>query len=346
MSKRRRPVPNGLNFLLLGVARSGTTAVTEALNCAPGIFCGMEALPAADTCARVKFPESFEALVPKLSGVHGSMLRRLLDEKRHTAYLIGNKDPQYYGTLRALTSASPYLKLIFIYRSPTGFLNSWNRRAADHADDWHPGQTGVFGVLCLLAYLRQLQRIQTDCVLVSYDAFSRAVADTVKDLAVHFLGQDPGEAHDAERLARLQSVADGLAGRRLVMLPNEAALLEALRIDELNGIMNASHLASFSCIRSAVRGYWRSIRGRWGEALLEAVAGYDKPAAIRYLLKMLRQPAIAELFAEEAAISPRVAAELRRLPRHLKLRRLLLRQCSDALCADYLARMRNAVTAV
>jgi hypothetical protein len=334
---------SGLDFLLMGVARSGTTVVTDALNCVPRIFCAMEVLPETVVGSKVVFPQTFERILPDLSDAHQARLTKLLAEKRERATIIGNKNPGYYLTLEQLTADSPGLRLIFIYRAPGAFLSSWNRRADTPNDPWHRGQKGVFGVLWLLAYLRVLARIKTDCLIVSYDAFCKDIWQATEFLADYLGDGQYGQPLDADRIGSLQNAADSLLNRARPVLSGEAALLDTLRLEQLDELLGASHLMPFAKIRERVQAYRASIEGIWGEAILRALAAYDDPAAVRYLLKMLHKPVIAQMCAEEAALSPIFRKGLASLPRLFKLRRLLLRQCPDAMCETSLARIQAAL---
>jgi hypothetical protein len=334
---------SGLDFLLMGVARSGTTVVTDALNCVPRIFCAMEVLPETVSCKKVVFPQTFERILADLSDAHHARLTKLLAQKRGLATIVGNKNPGYYLTAERLTTDCPDLKLIFIYRAPKAFLSSWNGRAGNPNDTWHHGQRGVFGVLWLLAYLRVLTRIKTDCLIVSYDAFCKDIWQATEYLADYLGDGQYGHPLDADRIAALQQTADSLLSRSRPVLPGEAALLDTLRLDSVDEILGQSHLVPFAKIRERVQGYRASIDGIWGEAMLRALVAYDDPASVRYLLKMLHKPVLAQMCAEEAGLSPMFRKGLASLPRLFKLRRLLLRQCPDAMCKTSLARMQSAL---
>lgn len=337
-------MPSQLNFLLLGAARSGTSAVTEALNCFPAVFCAMEVIHAGENHKAIVFPQSFERRVPlRSAGYDRDSLAALLAAKRGRATLIGNKNPAYDRTLRRLARAMPGLKLVFIYRPRLELMSSWNRRAMDTGDrGWHPGQRGAFGVLSLLAYLRALQQVGQDCLIVPYKAFTADVEGVAARIVRH-LG---GDAHlaDADRakLGQLQSAADTLRDRRRALLQNEEELLAALEIDALDTLFARETPFLFSEIEGDVRRYRQSLSGRWGEAFIDALVGYDDPEAIRFFMKMPYQPAIRAMLVEETMRSARLRRTLLALPWTLKLRRLLLGQSELAPCERFLRQMRNA----
>lgn len=336
-------MPAGLHFLLLGAARSGTSAVTEALNCFPAVFCAMEVIHAGENHKAIVFPRSFERRVPlRPAGYDRDSLAALLAAKRGHATLIGNKNPAYDRTLRRIARAMPGLKLVFIYRPPLELMSSWNRRATDPADrGWHPGQRGAFGVLSLLAYLRGLQQVGQDCLIVPYKVFTADVEGVAARIVRHLGGEGDPEGADRGKLAQLQSAADVLRDRRREMLWNEEELLAALRIDALDALFGRETPFLFSEIKGDVQRYRQSLSGRWGEAFIDAVIGYDDPEAIRFLMKMLYQRAIREMFVEEAARSAGLRRTLLALPWTLKLRRLLLGQSELVPCERFLRQMQN-----
>ena len=172
----------------MGVPRSGTTAVTHAINCHPLAFCGMEAFSIDDSHKEISFPQSFDHQLSRITGERHQVLKRLLESKRATATVIGNKEPRYDLALKKIFRELPHVRLIFVYRNPSEFLDSWNRRAHDGADEtWHRGQRGLFGVLSLFSYMRSLRQIDSDGLVLPYRAFSRDVAGTTTQI-IRYLG--------------------------------------------------------------------------------------------------------------------------------------------------------------
>jgi len=332
-----------LEFLLMGAARSGTTAVTAAVNCHPLVFCGMEAVEASDCHTNISFPESFERKLSRMSGAQYRSLKGLLDAKKETAFIIGNKQPRYDVALRDIVRSMPQLRLIFIYRNPMEFMNSWNKRAADAADSaWSPGQRGLFGIVSLFSYLRALQHIDRDCLVVPYRGFSEDIAGTTLQI-VRYLGVKDGSLLASEpAIAQLQRAADSLRNRPREVLRNESEFLKAIAIQELETIFDRDRTFCFSEIHQRVHLYLQSIRGAWGQAFVEALVRYGDPEAILYFRKTLRQPCFAEMIAEEAALSKPLRRYLRALPRSLKLRRIFLGQNGLEPCERFMRQVEMA----
>jgi hypothetical protein len=334
-----------LDFLLIGAARSGTTAFTQALNSHPDIFCAPELLGITDGHRRIAFPETFERQLSLIPQNMRADLAELLMRKRATATVIGSKNPIYNLVLHQLLKRQPDLKLVFMYRRPEEVLQSWNRRAADPDDSsWHRGQRGAFGVLALLSYMEVLLSVRAACLAVPYRAFANDVAGATA-LAARFLGCKGDATPDVAELVRLQASATALRDRSHSLTSGEAELLNCARLTELNAIFDRHAPFAFIDVKHQIRKFCHSIRGQWGAAFVEAVIAYDDPNAIKYLLKMLHKPVIAAHLAKEAAASEKLQSYLRSLPRALKLRRLLLRQSDLAICEQYLRGMRGAVAA-
>src|SRR5262245_31466047 len=84
--------------------------------------------------------------------------------QKKEVFHAGNKLPRYYFVLDWLNREVPELKNILIYRSPRGFMPSWNRRElAGKEAQWPAGQIGLFGLLelivCIDNCLRQTKEI-------------------------------------------------------------------------------------------------------------------------------------------------------------------------------------------
>ena len=329
-----------LNFLLMGAPRSGTTALAQAINCHPLAFCGVEAFSINDSHKNISFPRSFDNQLDRIPGANHHLLKQHLETKRATALIIGNKEPRYGLVLPKLLQKSPNLRLIFVYRNPSEFVDSWNRRARDAADEtWHQGQRGLFGVLSLFGYLRSLTQIDCNCLVVPYGAFSRDVAGTTTQIT-RWLGIGEERLPDKAAIEQLQLIANVVSTRAREVLGNEAEFLHAVAIQELDAIFGSTRTFAFSDISRQVLDYVRSLHGRWGQRFVEALVGYEDPYAILYFRKLLRHPSVAAMFAEEAAFSPQLGAYLQALPRALKLRRIFLRQSAIEPCERFIRRVR------
>ncbi|EEW60997.1 conserved hypothetical protein [Ruegeria sp. TrichCH4B] len=137
------------NFLFLcGVGRSGTTALSEALNLDPHIVLGIErykyrfigAAPPEEP--RQLFEKHrFFSYDPEDTNIridsreYGPVYESAL-EKFDTATYVGDKIPGLYKRLPFLHKKFPECKVIYILRRPLMVANSWQARANNNRDNW------------------------------------------------------------------------------------------------------------------------------------------------------------------------------------------------------------------
>ena len=124
------PGPHLLDFIVFGVARSGTGALARALNFHPHVYCARERFHFRDNHALISFPDSFVDATDIELVRHQAKINQVKAELAHKTEILhaGNKLPRYYFALDRLNREVPKLKNILIYRSPRGFMASWNRR--------------------------------------------------------------------------------------------------------------------------------------------------------------------------------------------------------------------------
>ena len=155
----------------------------------------------------------------------------------------GNKLPRYYFALDRINREVPGLKNIWIYRSPYGFMPSWNRRELDkERGQWPAGQIGLFGLIELLVCIENSLKLDKDVFVFSYaHGLARSAEATLE--ALDFLGADP-KLHDQrsfdkkQRLRGRRQERRGEAGSRSPSLQeHEEELLDALEMRELDQIM-------------------------------------------------------------------------------------------------------------
>ena len=135
-------------------------------------------------------------------------MREELADKSEVRY-AGNKLPRYYFALDRINREVPKLKNIWIYRSPYGFMPSWNRRELDkERGQWPAGQIGLFGLIELLVCIENSLKLDKDVFVFSYaHGLARSAEATLE--ALDFLGADP-KLHDQRSFDKKQR----LRGRR------------------------------------------------------------------------------------------------------------------------------------
>ncbi len=235
-----------LDFIVFGVPRSGTKALVRALNLHPHVFCAMERFHFSTDHSRLTFPDSFldasnirdRRDLGKIEDIAGELA--LKGEVSHA----GNKLPRYYFALDRINREIPALKNIWIYRSPYGFMQSWNRRELDsERGQWPAGQVGLFGLLELFCCIEACLGLDKDVFVFPYeyglDRFPRATLN-----ALRFLGADPN-LYDPETFekkqggrGRRQLRRSGGISRRLPLRDYEEEVLDALHMRDRDAIMD------------------------------------------------------------------------------------------------------------
>jgi len=156
-----------LDFYLLGLARSGTTALCNALNLHPNIYCGMERFSIPHGPSSIIFPNSF--LDKKIRGnpLGHEHARKNLEahENLNTFKVIGDKLPRKIYCPSHITKTKSN---IFIYRSYVNVTQSWDARAKNPIDGWSKARTGLFLFFDLLLYFEVL-RCQENTTIVNFD---------------------------------------------------------------------------------------------------------------------------------------------------------------------------------
>lgn len=131
-----------INFLVGGIARSGTSALASVLNLHPHVFCGMETFNLFDEDLAVKtFPRDFMNPSHKHYAYNFETMKK---KNMATLVAVGDKRPENFMNLSSLKN----LKFIFIQRSYQGYVPSWNKRANDAS--WDMGRVGVFAIFDFL----------------------------------------------------------------------------------------------------------------------------------------------------------------------------------------------------
>jgi hypothetical protein len=181
------------HFVVMGVPRSGTSALAEALNLHREIMCGDEYFDDLKNAGSADLPAAFED--PGITRPLGDKTRALYLGKKSTARLFGDKNPWYYHDLPDLNLAVPACRKVCIYRRKLGFWRSWNARAADKADlHWARGQTGFFGLLELICLLNRLADVHGsgEVLMIDFEALFFEQPDIIQRLYA-YLGAGPDE---------------------------------------------------------------------------------------------------------------------------------------------------------
>ena len=272
-----------LDFIVFGVPRSGTKALVRALNLHPHVYCALERFHFRADHSHIRFPDSFldasdardEQALDKIKRI-----KKDLAKKEEIAH-VGNKLPRYYFALHRINREVPALKNIWIYRSPYGFMQSWNRRElASQRGQWPAGQVGLFGLLELFCCIENCLGLGKDVLVFPYEyGLNRSARPTLQ--ALGFLGADPGlYARKQFKKRQLPKRQDG--SHRLALKDYEEEILDALKVKELDAILHQERSLRVSEVAAPLRDYLRRIAAILPSAIDRAFAACDNPAVPSY----------------------------------------------------------------
>lgn len=132
-----------LDFLLLGMPRSGTSATARYLSAMEGVFCGQEVFPVTLDHSALAMPEAFlEPQHPRWNDSAVEEVSRRKDEIR----VWGNKTPTYFNGLERLRKELDDCPLVVCLRDPLAVARSYSTRATNEKDPWASWRHGIFAV--------------------------------------------------------------------------------------------------------------------------------------------------------------------------------------------------------
>jgi hypothetical protein len=269
-----------LTFIVFGVPRSGTKALARGLNLHPNVLCALERFDNRADHSKIAFPDSFLDAPRRMDAVQRRKLAALRAEaaQKPEVVHVGNKFPRYYLSLDRINAEVPGLHNLLIYRSPRGFMPSWNRKEAQRGR-WQAGQVGLFGFLDLLVCLRNAVR-QRRVFVFPYDLGLNRSAEPIAR-ALEFIGAG-SERFDRATFERshLPRKVDG--SHRPELQPHEAEFLEAVRATELDELLADRCGPLTPDVTRGVDEYLASIAPVLPEAVDAAFAACGNPAALHY----------------------------------------------------------------
>lgn len=246
--------PDAPLFLVMGVPRSGTTALACALNSHPRVLCGME---------RFDWPLA-QAIYP--FGIDDFLIPRIPDAKFHQRNLdilenkteldaLGNKKPRYFFSLHALLKRTP-ARLILTYRNPAHSAASWNARALNPDDKgWQRGMTGLYALADFVQMLIAFRNLPdgTEALMVDYDAlFMGPDTGVVLGEIFAFLDAEPDPTVLQAFAERQREVSERLRNKERSLYPFEQAFLDRRGLGELGPLMAELRLARPADLRPAI----------------------------------------------------------------------------------------------
>ncbi len=273
------PVRRGLDFIVFGVPRSGTKGLVRALNLHPEVLCANEQFNLRTDHGRISFPEDFLGGRPLMHPQDSRKLRQLRSTvaEKPTIRHVGNKWPRYYLDLPKVDREARRLRKLLIYRSPRGFMPSWDRRELLHRESrWHAGEVGLFGFLDLITCLAAIAEAN-DVFLFPYELGLNQSIDPILE-ALAFIGVDP-EAFDRRTFCSEHLPLKVESKKRLPLADYELRFLEDVQVDALDAIMENRSGPVDPALVSEIDAYLRSVK----QVL---------PAAVDRAFRSCRNPAV------------------------------------------------------
>jgi hypothetical protein len=189
-----------IDFVVFGIARSGTSVLVEAINTQPALFCAHElGLATRHWASRDEVLHDILARSPTGTSSYRGRGRAALEQKmaRGGVSVLGDKMPEYFLSLGDLTRRHPGIRKLCIYRSPIEFTDSWDRLGkAGTPNGWPAGRVGLFGLFDLLILLQVLCDAGEDAAIVSHRALFHTSGQDFPDV-VRFLASGPLEVDQA-----------------------------------------------------------------------------------------------------------------------------------------------------
>lgn len=274
--------PQKLGFIVFGVPRPGTTAPAGALNVHPEVFCAPELLgPDVDHGAAC-YPAGFRRGDDD-RGATPTTAAALAELRAHWSSLrwLGNKQPRYDRCLDRVVRQHPDLQLFCLWRDLHGVYVSWTARARDPDDPWHPGATGPFAGLEVLACLQAGLAPADRVTLLTADGLLAPEGAGVSAL-LHAIGAGCSEDIRAACARDVLAAPAPRQGERDDRV--RAQLMAAAEPGRLLEIVASAHLAAAAQVHDARQ---QSVRAH-AAAIAMVIEGWlaeRPPAALDYLFR-------------------------------------------------------------
>ncbi|BBD09304.1 putative uncharacterized protein [Desulfovibrio ferrophilus] len=246
--------PEAPLFLVMGVPRSGTTALADALNRHPAIFCGIERFdwPLEKAVYPFCIDDFFDPQVPDAK-FHERNLAIVQPKTELVA--LGNKKPRYYISLPSLLQRQP-ARLIWTYRNPAHTAFSWNARALNTEDaGWHRGMTGLYALVEFTQMLLTFRNLPegTEALMVDYNGLflGKGIRTTLSSL-FDFLQAGSDEKALSEFEQRQERFADYLTNKQRELYDFEQSFYDRHGLGELDSIMTELKTATPQQLRPQI----------------------------------------------------------------------------------------------
>lgn len=280
------PDPETPLFLVMGVPRSGTTALADALNRHPAILCGIERFDWP--LARAIYPFGIEDFFnPQVPDTKFHERNLAIAQSKTSLVALGNKKPRYYITIASLLQRQP-ARLIWTYRNPAHTAASWNARALNKEDKgWQRGMTGLFACLEFVQMLLAFRNLpdHTEALMVDYETlFLGDDMGAVLGSLFTFLGAEADAQLLSDFERQQQGYADKLKKRPHLLDDFEQSFVERHGLGELDPLMNGLKLASPGQLRPHIDAFLERLnRSDFLDDCLHALKLYPEAPAVSFL---------------------------------------------------------------
>jgi hypothetical protein len=276
-----------LDFIVMGVARSGTTGLVRGINQDPECYCSHEYFQEHHKLdySTVNIPGAFfdAAYAPRNERTRRNVataLRAKLDAGTVARY--GDKQPRYFLVMESINRQLPGLRSVIIHRSPAAVADSWDRRALNDKDRWPRGRTGYIGLAeWIIAFLR-LAETRIEHRIVDFSALFQ------DDLAVFtgvmaYLRGSPPSAETVERFAATE-FRGGTAPRprsasrpRKAWVPRHDTFARSIGAADMDAVLRARALCTVGDIRPLLAAFVDAAIDPVFAYLTDALAASDSP---------------------------------------------------------------------
>ena len=224
-----------LDFIVFGMPRGGTSAVSRYISSVDELYCGLEVFPVGLQHDRIDVPQAFlERQHPRWSPV---AVKDVM-ERADTVQRYGNKTPYYIYRLPAILRELDNCPAVGCVREVRPIAMSYSTRAANPRDTWDTGRRGLFaaGDAVMLVHVLLNLPPRTNVMIVPQAALLADWRAVMTKVVGHIAPGTPA-VFNPERLGEIDEIKTSQVGRtkvELVDVEEEAlARLEGTGLGEL-----------------------------------------------------------------------------------------------------------------
>ena len=249
-----------LDFIVFGLARSGTTALTNLIRANQRIFCGAEFFTPRMDHSLIDVPKAFfdeEARLEKAGNVPQNIrvsMEVLRSRSPESIEIYGNKWPLYSHFVDRIMSETGAPKAIMTYRNYRSCARSYRRRSENPHDGWPEGRRGFFAGVELIHVLKILARTEhTNTLILPQMRIARNWRGALDDVSNYLL---PGQAYEVDEsvISRLEASRKTARAHKPVPLPKlDRPIFEKLDEAGINEIFPSDRSVYLGDIQDDIR---------------------------------------------------------------------------------------------